>query len=70
MTKLETPFVTHRELIVVDALITGPRMAVTGRFVLDTGAVYTTITPEIADSIGYSARDGISATMTSMDWSA
>jgi predicted aspartyl protease len=26
--------------------------------VLDTGAVYTTITPEISHSIGYSVRDG------------
>ena len=30
----------------------------TGRFVLDTGAVLTTITHEFADSVGYSARDG------------
>jgi predicted aspartyl protease len=62
MTRLETPFVTHRELIIVEALVTGPRAAVTGRFVLDTGAVYTTITPELADTVGYSARDGIQRT--------
>jgi clan AA aspartic protease (TIGR02281 family) len=30
--------------------------------VLDTGAVYTTITPEIANDIGYSARDRIQRT--------
>lgn len=30
-----------------------------GRFVLDTGAVLTTMTHELADPIGYSARDAI-----------
>jgi predicted aspartyl protease len=33
-----------------------------GRFVLDTGAVFTTMTPELAELIGYSARDGVRRT--------
>jgi predicted aspartyl protease len=62
MTKHETPFVTRAELILIEARVTGPRMAVTARLVLDTGAVYTTITPELAAEIGYSVRDGIRRT--------
>ena len=58
MTRRETPFVTHRELIFVRGRIEGPLGTTTARFVLDTGAAYTTITPEVADDIGYSARDG------------
>ena len=59
MTRHETLFVTRAELILVEALVTGPRMAVTARLVLDTGAVYSTITPEVAADLGYSVRDGI-----------
>jgi predicted aspartyl protease len=42
--------------------VTGPRRSATGRFVLDTGAVFTTMIPELADPIGYSARDGFKRT--------
>lgn len=52
MTRHATPFVTGGELIIVEASLTGPQDTATGRFVLDTGAVYTTITPELADAIG------------------
>src|SRR5262245_36028973 len=62
MTRLEQPFVFHAELILVKALVTGPRSTATARLVLDTGAVYTTITPELADEIGYSARNAIRRT--------
>jgi len=62
MTRHETLFVTRAELILVEALVTGPRMAVTARLVLDTGAVYTTITPEVAADLGYSVRDGVRRT--------
>ena len=58
MTKLETSFVIDRDLIVVKATVTGPRRSIAGRFVLDTGSAITTVVPEFADSIGYSARDG------------
>lgn len=37
-------------------------MAVTARLVLDTGAAYTTVIPELASDLGYSARDGIRRT--------
>jgi len=59
MTRRETPFVTDGDLIIVEASVTGPRGTTGGRFVLDTGAVLTTMTHELADLIGYSARDGI-----------
>lgn len=62
MTRHATPFVTGGDLIIVEASLTGPQDTATGRFVLDTGAVYTTITPELADAIGYSARDGVRRT--------
>jgi hypothetical protein len=59
MTRRETSFVTDGDLIIVKAVLTGPRKTTVGRFVLDTGAVFTTMTHELADWIGYSARDGI-----------
>jgi predicted aspartyl protease len=59
MTEHETPFVTGGDLIIVKAFITGSFGTTGGRFVLDTGAVLTTMTHELADSIGYVARDGI-----------
>jgi clan AA aspartic protease (TIGR02281 family) len=62
MTKYETPFAIRDELILVEALVTGPRTVVAARLVLDTGAVFTTITPELAAEIGYSVRDGIRRT--------
>ena len=58
MMKLETPFVTDGDLIIVEIFVTGPRARRPGRFVLDTGASLTTMIPELADLIGYSARDG------------
>ena len=62
MTRLATPFVTSDDLIIVEALVTGPRGTFTGRFVLDTGAAATTMIPERADLIGYGPRDGIRRT--------
>jgi clan AA aspartic protease (TIGR02281 family) len=62
MTRLDTPFATGGELIIIDGTVAGPLGAITGRFVVDTGATVTTMTPELADLIGYSARDGIRRT--------
>jgi predicted aspartyl protease len=59
MTRRETPFVTDGDLIIVEGFVTGPLATVAGRFVFDTGAVVTTMIPELADTLGYSARDGI-----------
>jgi len=42
--------------------VTGPRGTAPGRFVLDTGAVATTMIPELADLVGYSARDAFKRT--------
>jgi clan AA aspartic protease (TIGR02281 family) len=58
MTRRETPFATHRDLIFVRGRIAGPLGTRIARLVLDTGAAYTTITPEVADDLGYGARDG------------
>lgn len=58
MTKRETFFVIDRDLIIVEALVTGPRRTITAQFVLDTGSAITTVVPELAESVGYSARDG------------
>jgi predicted aspartyl protease len=62
MTRLETPFVIHGDLIIVETFVAGPRGRLPGRFVLDTGAVFTTMIPELADLIGYSPRDGVKRT--------
>ena len=59
MKRHATSFATGGDLIIVEALLTGPRQTMPGLFVLDTGAMFTTMTPELADLIGYSARDGI-----------
>jgi predicted aspartyl protease len=59
MMRLETPFATGGDLIIVEGIVTGPLGAASGRFVLDTGAVMTTMSPEFAELLGYSARDGI-----------
>ena len=62
MTRLATPFVTSGDLIIVEALVTGPGGTLSGRFVLDTGAAVTTMTHELAESLGYSHRDGFRRT--------
>jgi len=62
MTKLETPFDLEDELIVLNVHLTGPLGRTAGRFVLDTGAVATTMVPELADTLGYSARDAFKRT--------
>jgi predicted aspartyl protease len=59
MTRRETPFVIDGDLIIVDCVVTGPHGTTGGRFVLDTGAVLTTITHDLSDLLGYSARDAI-----------
>jgi clan AA aspartic protease (TIGR02281 family) len=58
----ETRFAIRDKLIVVFARITGPRRTITAPLVLDTGAVYTTITPKVAEAVGYREHDGIRRT--------
>jgi hypothetical protein len=52
-----TTFDPTSELIVVDALIQGPRRESPARLVLDTGAAATLVVPDLLYRIGYSARD-------------
>ena len=59
MMRRETHFATHDKLIVVIARITGPRRTIKAPLIVDTGAVYTTITPKVAETVGYSERDRI-----------
>src|SRR3954469_12157568 len=58
MKKLTSPFIRRRELIIVEAEITGPHGSTNSRLVFDTGAEATTLTPEVIEQIGYSSRDG------------
>ena len=58
MTKLSSPFVRNRELILVEAEVVGPTRTWGARLVLDTGAAATTLTPQVVEKIGYSRRDG------------
>jgi predicted aspartyl protease len=62
MKKLETQFEPDDDIIVVTARVSGPRGSAFGRLVLNTGAAMTTLTPELAVTIGYTARDGIRRT--------
>ncbi len=57
----ETHYVS-RELIVVKATIAGPRATTQVRMLVDTGALMTTINPEVLDLIGYSPRDALRRT--------
>jgi predicted aspartyl protease len=56
MTKLSSSFLRSRELMIVEAEITGPHGSTNRRLVFDTGA--ETLIPEVIEEIGYSPRDG------------
>lgn len=45
--------------MIIEGRCVGPRGTVAGRLVVDTGASCTTISPELLDELGYSARDGL-----------
>lgn len=49
-------FDPSRELIFVPGVAHGPRGDVRLNLVVDTGATETTLVPEVADALGYSAR--------------
>jgi hypothetical protein len=61
MMRRETRFATHGNLIVVIARITGPRRTITAPLILDTGAVYTTITPKLAQTACSNQRSELSS---------
>lgn len=50
------------ELIVVEATISGPRATAQARMLVDTGALMTTITPEVIELCGYTIRDATRTT--------
>jgi predicted aspartyl protease len=58
MTRISSPFVRDRELIVVQAEVGGPTRTWRARLVLDTGAAATTLAPQVVEKIGYTRRDG------------
>jgi predicted aspartyl protease len=63
MTRFETSFsLIDGELIVVDAVVAGPRGTGFGTLVLDTGAALTTLAPSFVKAIGYGPRDGFRRT--------
>ena len=51
----ETSFELDGDLIIVAAVVAGPKAQADVRLVLDTGAVLTTLVPRIAESIGYTS---------------
>lgn len=57
MTRLSRSFARKRELIIVDAEISGPVATTEARLVVDTGAAATTLVPEVIGRIGYTQRD-------------
>jgi predicted aspartyl protease len=58
----ETSFDPESELIIVNAMVSGPRGRIPARLALDTGSSVTLIVPDLLDEIGYSARDGVART--------
>jgi predicted aspartyl protease len=57
-----TRFDSRRDIIVVRAVVRGPRGDMPLKVVVDTGCGLTMIDPSVIDRIGYSARDGESFT--------
>jgi predicted aspartyl protease len=55
----ETSFEFHGDLIIVEALAAGPNGRAVVHLVLDTGAVLTTLVPELAESIGSTSSDRV-----------
>jgi predicted aspartyl protease len=60
----ETSFDLDGDLIVVDATVVGPSGRSNIQLVLDTGSVLTTLVPNVAQAIGYSAAASIAPTVT------
>ncbi|MBC7976768.1 MAG: retropepsin-like domain-containing protein [Myxococcales bacterium] len=56
----ETSYDLDGDLIVIDASLLGPTGRGTVRLVLDTGSTLTTLTPAIAEALGYTSTDRVS----------
>jgi predicted aspartyl protease len=57
--RTSTDFEPDRDLIIVTGAVTGPAGRADCRMILDTGCAITTLTPELARTIGYGSRDGL-----------
>lgn len=57
-----TRYDSSRDLIVVEATVWGPRQRRTLQLILDTGCAECTITPRIAEELGYGSEDSIRRT--------
>lgn len=55
----ESSFEIDGDLIIIDAIVAGPKGNDRARLVLDTGSVLTTLVPEIAEAVGYTAADRV-----------
>jgi predicted aspartyl protease len=62
--RVETSFDLVGDLIGVDAVVVGPTGRAKVQLILDTGAVMTTVVPNVADSIGYSSALRVGWTVT------
>ena len=62
--RVETSFDLIGDLIGVDAVVVGPTGRAKVQLILDTGAVMTTVVPNVADSIGYSSALRVGWTVT------
>lgn len=60
--RVETAFDPARDLIIVEAEISGPLGDTPLRLVLDTGAAESVVVPDIVDALGYSPRDAETVT--------
>jgi len=61
---VETSLDLVGDLIGVDAVVVGPTGPAKVQLILDTGAVMTTVVPNVADSIGYSSALRVGWTVT------
>jgi clan AA aspartic protease (TIGR02281 family) len=57
--RYERSFEIDGDLIIIDAILVGPKGRATARLVLDTGSTLTTLVPDIAEAIGYTSADRV-----------
>ena len=57
-----TSFAPLGDLIIVQAMVWGPRGHADLRLALDTGSAHTLILPEIMDELGFNPRNGVAIT--------
>jgi predicted aspartyl protease len=57
--RFESSFDLDGDLILVEAIIAGPKARAQARLVFDTGAALTTLVPSVAEAIGYGPTDKV-----------